>query len=144
MYSAQGDIDAFILLYHFHILVHGDLGCPLHHNPMFGAVLMGLQGEATARLNLNTFHLKPSALGKGSEIAPGPLIGGESIGAGVSISPQFIHHCLYVLCLILMRDQDGIVGCNRHNVRQTQADNLGLARLVQIGVFTVNRMGAVF
>src|SRR5690349_6370876 len=74
MGAADRDVGRLVLRKHGRGAVDGDLGRAAHHDPMLGAMMMVLQGEAASWSDNNAFDLETVAAVHGLVPAPRPVI----------------------------------------------------------------------
>jgi hypothetical protein len=70
MDGAQRDMDRLIFRQHCGLPITGHLCGAFNHDPVFGAVVMGLQREFAARSHPDRFYLKPLAKCEAFKMTP--------------------------------------------------------------------------
>ena len=85
MYRAEGDVDGLIFRHQLDLVVDGDFGGARHVNPVFGTVVVALQGQRRTGVHMNAFDLKTVTDGEAFEPAPkgGDLWGRWSLASSL-------------------------------------------------------------
>ncbi len=73
VFAAQGDVGALVFANQFLDAVFFHHGCPSHHNPVLGAVVVHLQRQAGAGIHHDLLHLPALPFGDAVVGAPGAV-----------------------------------------------------------------------
>ena len=124
MNCAQGDVDRLVFRHELHLVVNRHLGGPAHHDPVFGAMVVALQRQRRAWMDVDAFHLETVADNEAFEPAPRAVILGEGRRLRRALGLERIDRLFNVLRPRHIRNQHGIVHRNRHDVLEPDAHDL--------------------
>src|SRR5690606_883704 len=112
----EGNIGGLVLGEQQFLVAAGHQGGAAHHDPVLGAVVVLLQGQALPGLDHDALHLEALAAVDGGVVAPGAEPLAVYPGAFAALAFQVVDHLLDVLGALPAGDEDGIVGLDDHQV----------------------------
>ncbi|RMO06447.1 hypothetical protein ALQ47_05268 [Pseudomonas cichorii] len=119
VYRSDRDVGRLVFSQQEHVLVAGNLSRAGYHDPVLGAVVVHLQGEAGARFDRDALDLEAAAHVHRVVGAPRTIDFQMVLGFAAALLVERVDHLLDALDLVLVGDHHGVLGFDDHDVVQT-------------------------
>ena len=123
MFAAHRDVGALVFPHQLLFAVAFHQGGALHHHPVFGPVVMHLQGEAGARFHRDSLHLPAAVFHHTGVMGPGAIDLAVRLAFWATCILQLLHHGFDLLSFGTISDQNGVVGFHHHQVLDPKTHN---------------------
>ena len=120
MAATQGDVGALVFAYQLPATIFFHYRRSLHHDPVFGAVVVHLQRQAGTGVDHDPFHLPALTLGDAVVGAPGAVDLAVGLALWCPFPLQPPHYCFDLLGSVAVGYQHDVIGFHHHQILYTE------------------------